>query len=161
MKSRALKNKSSPNSKRKTQPRWGWSRWGNLPRVVPCSLRTCSPPMDHGLERRAPPRPVGKQSPPPSRDGARRSGSWDVGRDRSPVAALGLARGGWDFHHVSLVSTRCTPGRRAVRGERRLPKSDAPWDHEPSPIRCHDIAKTREPCLPLPGGEGRGDGELS
>ena len=54
-----------------------------------------------------------------------------VGRDRSPVAALGLVRGGWDFHHVLLVSTRCTLGRRAVRGGRRPPKLDAHCDHEP------------------------------
>ena len=37
-------------------------------------------------------------------------------RDRSWVAAPGLARGGWELHHAPLLSTRCAPGRRAVRG---------------------------------------------
>jgi hypothetical protein len=45
----------------------------------------------------------------------RRAVRWASGRDRSPVAALGLARGGCDLHHPMFLSTRCAPGRRAVR----------------------------------------------
>ena len=72
------------------------------------------------------------------RDGALSVGK--VGRDRSPVAALGMAGWGWDFHQVLLVSTRCTPGRRTVRGEQRPPKSDAHWVHEPAPPRFRETS---------------------
>ena len=46
-------------------------------------------------------------------------------------------------------------------GKPRPPKLDAYWNHKPSPIWCHLLAKTRQPRLPLPGGEGWGEGGFS
>ena len=51
------------------------------------------------------------------------------------------------------------PKGRGIHGEFRHPKSDSHWNHEPTRIRCGRNVATREQRLPLPGGEGRGEGK--
>ena len=69
----------------------------------------------------------------------RRAARWGSGRDRSPVAALGLAREGWDLPHTLLLSTRCAPGTargpwvRAATG----PRSQRSAWHEEVGISPH------------------------
>ena len=64
------------------------------------------------------------------------------------------------FHRLELRSALSLNQLRFMERESQRPTA-AHWDHEPVQIWRQHLVKTRQPFLPLLGGEGRGEGGLS